>query len=309
MPKKSIGGVRVVTVFGISVYLHWTWFIVLVFAVEYGKRHFHSTLWPVWSIAACLVLFTIVLLHEFGHALACRSVGGKAERIVLWPLGGLAIVKPPPRPGALLWSIVAGPLVNVLLVIPLLPLAMLFRNSEGDGAELALIAFAMNLTLLIFNLLPVYPLDGGQIVRALLWFIIGRGPSLAVSGWIGIVVAGAVGVLCLLRGEWYLALIAGFGALQSGVAIKQAKILQQRDRAPRYAGLACPTCHAPPPAGPFWRCSCGQQFDTFAHDATCPQCGQKYSLTACLECGTQAPIGKWQVALPLPPLAPQAVSA
>ena len=49
------------------------------------------------------------MLHEFGHALACRQVGGQADLIVLWPLGGVAYVNPPPRPGALLWSIAAGP--------------------------------------------------------------------------------------------------------------------------------------------------------------------------------------------------------
>ena len=63
-----------------------------------------------------LALFVIVLLHEFGHALACRQVGGQADQIVLWPLGGVAYVAPPPRPGATLWSIAAGPLVNVVLV-------------------------------------------------------------------------------------------------------------------------------------------------------------------------------------------------
>ena len=55
-------------------------------------------------------------MHEFGHALACRQVGGKANQIMLWPLGGVAYVSPPQRPGAMLWSIAAGPLVNVVLV-------------------------------------------------------------------------------------------------------------------------------------------------------------------------------------------------
>ena len=69
----------------------------------------------VWNVLEYLALFAIVLLHEFGHALACRQVGGKANQIVLWPLGGVAYVAPPPRPGATLWSIAAGPLVNVAL--------------------------------------------------------------------------------------------------------------------------------------------------------------------------------------------------
>jgi hypothetical protein len=66
--------------------------------------------------------FLIVTLHEFGHALACRQVGGQANQIVLWPLGGVAYVDPPPRPGATLWSIAAGPLVNVVLLPILLGL-------------------------------------------------------------------------------------------------------------------------------------------------------------------------------------------
>ena len=63
-----------------------------------------------------LSLFLIVLIHEFGHQLACRSVGGKTHDIVLWLLGGVAYVSPPQRPGAQLWSIAAGPLVNVALI-------------------------------------------------------------------------------------------------------------------------------------------------------------------------------------------------
>src|SRR6185437_15771423 len=236
MPQKSLGGVRILKLFGISVYLHWSWFIVLILAVVWGREHFTGPLWPVFSIAASLLLFGIVLLHEFGHALACRSVGGKAERIVLWPLGGLAFVQPPPRPGPTLWSIAAGPLVNVALLIVTLPFVSMLWFGHGDGTELLRLTFAINLGLLVFNLLPVYPLDGGQIVRSLLWFVVGRGPSLAVSGWIGIVVAAIVGALCLAYGQWYLALVAGFGAMQSWAAIKQAAILRARANGPRYAG-------------------------------------------------------------------------
>ena len=78
-----------------------------------------------WNIIEYLSLFLIVMLHEFGHALACRQVGGEANRIVLWPLGGVAYVDPPPRPGATLWSIAAGPLVNVAL-LPILYFLSMF---------------------------------------------------------------------------------------------------------------------------------------------------------------------------------------
>src|SRR5204862_5485748 len=74
-----------------------------------------------WNILEYLALFLIVLLHEYGHALACRQVGGTANQIVLWPLGGVAYVNPPPRPGPTLWSIAAGPLVNLALLPISLP--------------------------------------------------------------------------------------------------------------------------------------------------------------------------------------------
>src|ERR1041384_3815822 len=98
---------------GIQVYLHFTWFIVAALEVTRFGRRYHSA---VWGLFEYLALFGIVLLHEFGHALACRQTGGQADRIVLWPLGGIAFVRPPPRPGAYLWSLAAGPLVNVALL-------------------------------------------------------------------------------------------------------------------------------------------------------------------------------------------------
>src|SRR5579864_5360255 len=72
----------------------------------------------------------VVLLHEYGHALACRQVGGTADRIVLWPLGGVAYVNPPPRAAATLWSIAAGPLVNVALLVILSVLGAWNRSSD-----------------------------------------------------------------------------------------------------------------------------------------------------------------------------------
>src|SRR5207248_1540822 len=96
----------------IQVYLHFTWFIIAALEITRFASRYHS---PIWGAAEYLALFLIVLLHEFGHAFACRQTGGQADRIVLWPLGGVAFVQPPPRAGAYLWSIAAGPLVNAVL--------------------------------------------------------------------------------------------------------------------------------------------------------------------------------------------------
>src|SRR4051812_46365326 len=103
MSNVQSGAFRLFRVAGISVYLHWLWFVLAYWQIfrEHPGNLPQAAL-P-WRVAEYLTFFLIVLLHEFGHALACRSVGGTADRIMLWPLGGVAFVNPPPRPGAMLW--------------------------------------------------------------------------------------------------------------------------------------------------------------------------------------------------------------
>src|SRR5438876_754454 len=183
------GSFRLAQVAGIDLYFHWSWFLFAGYEIS-RRRSSYSSL--TWNIAEYLGLFLIVLLHEFGHALACRQVGGTADRIVLWPLGGVAYVSPPPRPGATLWSIAAGPLVNVVL-LPVLSVFWFLYRSLGWAAAMPN-AYAwlravwyMNLGLLVFNLLPIYPLDGGQILRSLLWYVVGRARSLMAATIVGFV--------------------------------------------------------------------------------------------------------------------------
>src|SRR5580693_4534807 len=127
MPSLRQGAIRLFRFSGIEVFLHWSWFLVAAFEISDRAGNYSSVS---WNILEYLALFVIVLLHEFGHAFACRQVGGTANRIVLWPLGGVAYVRPPQRPGATLWSIAAGPLVNVAL-LPILSLALLLTRSAG----------------------------------------------------------------------------------------------------------------------------------------------------------------------------------
>src|SRR5205814_2182443 len=157
MPSFKNGSLRLFRFAGIDVFLHWAWFLVAAFEISNRTRNYSS---PVWNVLEYLTLFLIVMVHEFGHALACRQVGGIADRIMQWPLGGVAYVDPPPRPGATLWSIAAGPLVTLAL-IPILKLIGISSRSFGWAATmpdayafLSAIWF-MNWGLLIFNLLPI----------------------------------------------------------------------------------------------------------------------------------------------------------
>jgi len=218
------GSVKLFRLFGIDVFLHWSWFIIAVFLVpRVGQGQFTGpgSIPIIWSAALYLSLFAIVLIHEFGHALACRSVGGQAKHIVLWPLGGVAYVSPPQRPGAVLWSIVAGPLVNVMLIPVTVIAYYLVRGEfafpeEGNNIQAFMFAVgAINFGLLVFNMMPVYPLDGGQTLMALLWFVIGRAKSLKVVSMIGLIVAGGVVLLAIFFSDiWYMAM-ALFVGLQA----------------------------------------------------------------------------------------------
>ena len=312
MPTRQ-GSIRLFQVGGISVFLHWSWFLVAAFEISY-RGHSYSSL--MWTGLEYLALFVIVTMHEFGHALACRSVGGRANQIVLWPLGGVAYVDPPPRPGAVLWSIAAGPLVNVVL-LPLLTIGLLATYSWGwpssapDVFGLLYAVWYINLALLIFNVLPVYPLDGGQILRALLWFFMGRARSLMVAVVIGFVsVAGLVAlalwapsipvfghVVQELRAQpIWLGIIAVFILMNCWRGLQQARVLARLAAAPRREGFACPACHAAPPQGALWKCGqCGTAFDTFVTHATCPKCGAQFAVTRCVDCGQLNPIDAWSV--------------
>jgi Zn-dependent protease len=246
-----------------------------------------------------LALFLIVLVHEFGHALACRQVGGRADRIVLWPLGGVAYVDPPPRPGATLWSIAAGPLVNVALV-PVLLVAISACRSAGLAATapdlfrlLRSIAW-INVGLLVFNILPIYPLDGGQILRSLLWFVIGRARSLMAAAVLGLL--GAVGFIgvALWRQDLWLGAIALYMAMNCWGGFKHAQDLLRTAKLPRRAGYTCPTCNTAPPVGTYWKCAqCTQSFDPFETGAVCPYCRTQYPATQCLDCGRRHAIHEW----------------
>ena len=95
MPNRQ-GSIRLFRFDGIDVFLHWSWFLVAAFEISNGSRRYSSL---TWNVLEYLALFLIVMLHEFGHALACRQVGGTANQIVLWPLGGVAYVNPPQPAG------------------------------------------------------------------------------------------------------------------------------------------------------------------------------------------------------------------
>ena len=172
-------GIRIGRLFGIEVAVHPSWFIVLAFFSYTLATGFFPRVYPTWSpvstwsvsFIATLLLFVSVLAHEFGHSLVARSQGIPVRGITLVILGGVAqLGREPDTPGREAWMAIAGPLVSAAIGGLTLAGAYLISGPDQLIAVLTYLGVA-NLTLLAFNLLPGFPLDGGRVLRALLWRI------------------------------------------------------------------------------------------------------------------------------------------
>jgi Zn-dependent protease len=163
-----------------------------------------------WAGAANAILFFSVLFHEFGHCFAARAVGGDAEEILMWPLGGLAYVSVPNTARANFISTVWGPLINVIICAatavvlvfngllpplnPVNPFAMESVLGEWNWLTWVGHVFGLNWLMLLFNMIPAYPMDAGRMLRCALWVRIGFGRATLISVQVAKLCAIAMGV-------------------------------------------------------------------------------------------------------------------
>lgn len=177
-------------VFGIPLHVDASWFIVL-FLVSWTltTRHFPLQVpgLPLWiyglmGVGAAILLFVCVLLHEFGHSLVAQSYGMQVHQVTLFMFGGVAhIALDPKRPRVELFIALAGPLVSFAIAVTcfslarvmeaLLPVVVSHPGLMPYLVGLVILRYlgAVNLAILVFNLLPGFPLDGGRVLRAILW--------------------------------------------------------------------------------------------------------------------------------------------
>ena len=196
---------------GIDVKVHATFFLLLAF---YGFLFFGQG-GPAAAIQGiifiCLV-FLCVLLHEFGHALAARRYGIHTPDITLLPIGGLArLERMPDKPSEELVVAVCGPLVNVVIAAVLLPFAHFNLDAlEHYGPSLVQKVFVTNVGLVLFNLIPAFPMDGGRVLRALLAMRMDYVRATNIAATLGQVLAGVGGLMALHFNAPVLVLIAIF---------------------------------------------------------------------------------------------------
>jgi Zn-dependent protease len=222
------GSIPLFKVFGIRVRMHAS--LLVFIGIELLLSETSVGLGAKNAAVSMAILFCSVLLHEFGHCFACRGVGGQADDILMWPLGGLASVNPPHRPWPSFITTAAGPSVNLLIcIITGIAIALLNRTADAipwfpfqEGLKTYIPhdwttyyswwIFLVNYALLVFNLLLVfYPFDGGRMIQEILWVFFGYYKSMrfaVVTGMVGAVVAGLVAIA-----TWSLMLliIAVFG--------------------------------------------------------------------------------------------------
>lgn len=229
---------------GISVRLHifFIIFVVIELLIAAGKGSVNH------AATYLTIMFTIVLLHEFGHCVACRWVGGQADEILLWPLGGLAMCRPPHRWGASLVTTLGGPMVNVLLV-PVAGVAVWATAEHWDWglvlfnpfgafatwpvatlpswtAVIAWWFYFINLALLLFNMmLPMFPMDAGRVVQELLWWRLGYRRSMVIATNLGLLAAVVVGLFAMSTGQGILTAIAIFAGLTCWQQRQQLRFL------------------------------------------------------------------------------------
>ena len=208
---------------GISIGLHYSWFIIAVLIALSLVQHFHAVdpQWSrtvVWMAAAVtsVLFFVALLLHELAHSLVAKARGLRVRAITLFALGGVSQIESEARDAkSEFWIALAGPITSVVIGLVLLGTAWLGGGLVAGGPATPLISVLVwlgniNILLAAFNMVPGYPLDGGRVLRALIWSVThnaDRATRLAAK------VGQAVAFLFILAGLWRFFVGANFGGL------------------------------------------------------------------------------------------------
>lgn len=207
---------------GIDIKVHVTFFLILVLgAVQWGTPY--GPTGAVYGVLLMILLFVCVTLHELGHSIAAQRFGIPVREIVLLPLGGVALLsRNPSKPWHELIIAAAGPLVNVVIAAVLVGVtgavaaigtfdsSALQQNAPPSLSSLLVWLLQANVFLVLFNLIPAFPLDGGRIFRAILAMWLPMPRATRIASGVGQGIAILLGVLGVATGNFSLVLVAVF---------------------------------------------------------------------------------------------------
>lgn len=210
---------------GIDVHLHWTFALLIGWVGYVSWQRTGTVAGAVDGVVLVLGLFLCVLLHEYGHALTARRFGIGTRRITLLPIGGVALLESiPKRPVEEIAIAFAGPAVNI--VIAVLLYAWLSAGLP-PGAGFVPIMLQANLALAIFNLIPAFPMDGGRVLRALIWTRAPIARATWIAAWVGRVIAVGFAIYGVMGRNPIIVLIAAFVWFAAGA---EARAVAERER-------------------------------------------------------------------------------
>ena len=234
------GSFKIGRAFGIDVKVHWTFFLLVAFFAFAGYQGSGSLTNALITTVVILALFLCVVLHELGHSLVAQRLGIEIKDITLLPIGGVArLTSLPERPIDEVKIAVAGPLVNVVLApvffaigivlgaSPLEP-ANIIQGGNSVGQIFAYLGL-INVALVLFNLIPAFPMDGGRVLRGLLASRLGAVRATDISSAVGQVFAIGFFLIGLLSGNFLLALVAVFiffGASGEAQMVRQRELMR-----------------------------------------------------------------------------------
>lgn len=211
---------------GIDVRIHWTFLLIPLWIYFSTMAAGSGAIAASVAVLFVLAIFGCVVLHEYGHSLTARRFGIATRDITLLPIGGLASLQRMPRnPWQELAIAVAGPAVNVVIA------ASLFFALPILAAVLPIVVVSflaklawVNIALVIFNMIPAFPMDGGRVLRAVLALSLPYASATRVAVGVGRFAAMGLGLVGLLTGNLMLILIAAFVFIAGGAELATAKL-------------------------------------------------------------------------------------
>lgn len=228
---------RIGRIAGIDLRVHATFLLLLAWAALAGYQDSHTAAGAIGGMVFILALFVSVVLHELGHALTAKRFGVPTRDITLLPIGGVARLERIPRePRQELRVALAGPAVTLAIILVLYgalslfgspPLASTQESVTGRGNLLSQLMWA-NVALLVFNLLPAFPMDGGRVLRAILALRIPYARATAVAARVGQAFALLFGLVGILYSPWLviIALFVWLGAAAEAAEAQQRSSLE-----------------------------------------------------------------------------------